>query len=49
MAKAPTALQIGNTTFRRPWRIPESLRALKEFNKNYNFKKNRISEIMKQL
>jgi hypothetical protein len=44
MAKAPTALQIGNTTFRRPWRIPESLRALKEFNKNYNFKKNRISE-----
>ena len=39
MAKAPAALQIGNTTFRRPWRIPESLRALKKFNKKYNFKK----------
>lgn len=44
MAKAPAALQIGNTTFRRPWRIPEGLRALKKFNKKYNFKKNRKSE-----
>ena len=42
MAKAPAALQIGNTTFRRPWRIPESLRALKKFNKKYNFKKKKI-------
>lgn len=44
MAKAPAALQIGNTTFRRPWRIPESLRALKKFNKKYNFKKKRKSD-----
>tara|TARA_A100001015_G_scaffold230081_1_gene260243 strand:- start:1279 stop:3264 length:1986 start_codon:yes stop_codon:yes gene_type:complete len=44
MAKAPAALQIGNTTFRRPWRIPEGLRSLKKFNEEYNFKKNRKSE-----
>ena len=45
MAKAPEALQIGNTTFRRPWRIPEGLRVLKHFNNNYNFKENRKSEV----
>ena len=44
MAKAPEALQIGNTTFRRPWRIPEGLRVLKKFNSSYDFKKNRKSE-----
>ena len=44
MAKLPAALQIGNTTFRRPWRIPEGLRTLKIFNNEYNFKKNRKSE-----
>lgn len=44
MAIKPKALQIGNTTFRRPWRIPEGLRALKEFNKKYNFKDNRKSK-----
>ena len=45
MAKAaPKALQIGNTTFRRPWRVPEGLRVLKKFNNSYDFKKNRKSE-----
>ena len=44
MAKAIAALQIGNTTFRRPWRIPEGLRSLKIFNSKYDFKKNRKSE-----
>ena len=44
MAKAPEALQIGNTTFRRPWRVPEGLRVLKKFNNSYDFKKNRKSE-----
>ena len=43
MAKAPAARQIGNTPFRRPWRIPEGLRALKKFNKNIILK-NRKSE-----
>ena len=43
MAKAPEALQIGNTTFRRPWRVPEGLRVLKKFNNSYDFKKNRKS------
>jgi len=44
MAKAIAALQIGNTTFRRPWRIPEGLRSLKIFNSKYDFKKKKKSE-----
>jgi hypothetical protein len=40
MPKVPANLHIGNTTFRRPWRIPEGLRVLDKFNKNYDFKNN---------
>jgi hypothetical protein len=44
MPKIPTNLHIGNTTFRRPWRIPEGLRVLDKFNKNYDFKNNPETE-----
>ena len=43
MPKSPVSLQIGNTTFRRPWRIPEGLRVLEKFNSEYNFKEDRES------
>lgn len=45
MAKGSEILQIANTTFRRPWRIPEGLRVLNEFNSKYDFKNNRVSEV----
>jgi hypothetical protein len=44
MPKVPANLHIGNTTFRRPWRIPEGLRVLDNFNKNYDFSKNPDTE-----
>lgn len=44
MPKVPENLHIGNTTFRRPWRIPEGLRVLDKFNKNYDFIKNPETE-----
>ena len=44
MPKVPANLHIGNTTFRRPWRIPEGLRVLDKFNKNYDFKNNPETE-----
>ena len=44
MPKIPANLHVGNTTFRRPWRIPEGLRVLYNFNKNYDFKNNPETE-----
>lgn len=41
MAKTPLNAHIGNTTFRRPWRIPEGLRALNYVQSTYSFKDNR--------
>lgn len=44
MAKTPQNTHLGNTTFRRPWRIPEGLRALRDLQNLYSFKKNKKSE-----
>ncbi len=49
MAKIPSSVSIGNTTFRRPWRIPEGLKILETFVKNYPFEKNTSSEFEKDL
>ena len=43
MPKIPSFISIGNTTFRRPWRVPEGLRILEKLLSNYDFKTNRKS------
>ena len=43
MAKTPVNTFIGNTTFRRPWRIPEGLRALNFISNSYPFNTKRKS------
>ena len=50
MAKTPVNVHIGNTTFRRPWRIPEGLRALNFISNTYPFStKRKSSEFEKTL
>tara|TARA_Y100001970_G_scaffold45357_1_gene56897 strand:- start:415 stop:2205 length:1791 start_codon:yes stop_codon:yes gene_type:complete len=43
MPKIPSFISVGNTTFRRPWRVPEGLRVLEKLLSNYDFKTNRKS------
>ena len=49
MAKIPSSVSIGNTTFRRPWRIPEGLKVLETFVKDYPFEENTSSKFEKDL
>ena len=49
MAKIPSSVSIGNTTFRRPWRIPEGLKVLESFVKDYPFEENTSSKFEKDL
>ena len=49
MPKIPDTTSIGNTTFRRPWRVPAGLRVLEELISTYPFKNKTSSEFEKEL
>ena len=44
MPKTPDTTSIGNTTFRRPWRVPAGLRILEELLSTYSFKNKKTSK-----
>ena len=49
MPKVPENVGIGNTTFRRPWRIPIGLRVLEELIQAYPFNKKTSDNFEKDL